>query len=140
MFYFSIIAILDNQIHLKNIFFILETKEVLENEKGEDKGTTRMKRTVSTATQQRILDMRNAEDLKHWNDVERKDLQELEKHQRKHFVSFDQATWDKRDSRDNEYKNMLDDESNQIGIKSKFQLPISKNKNYFRYSIQLLNQ
>ena len=86
-----------------------------------------MKRTVSTATQQRILDMRNAEDLKHWNDVERKDLQELEKHQRKHFVSFDQATWDKRDSRDNEYKNMLDDESNQIGIKSKFQLPISKN-------------
>ena len=102
---------------MKNVFFILETKEVLHSEKGENKGTTRTKRTVSTASQQRRVDMRNAEDLKHWNDVERKDLQELEKHQRKHFVAFDQAIWDKRESRDNEYKNILDDENNQIGIK-----------------------
>ena len=80
-----------------------------------------MKRTVFTATQQRRVDMRNAEDLKHWNDVEIKDLQELEKHQRKHFVAFDQATWDKRESRDNEYKNTLGEESNLLGIKKIFQ-------------------
>ena len=79
-----------------------------------------MKRTVSTSAQLRRVGMRNAEDLKHWNEVEGKDLKELEKHQRKHFVAFDQATWDKRESRDNEYKNTLDEESNQFGINSIF--------------------
>ena len=100
-----------------------------------------MKRTVFTATQQRRVDMRNAEDLKHWNDVEIKDLQELEKHQRKHFVAFDQATWDKRESRDNEYKNTLDDENNQIGIQSIFQF-MNPRICAIRFSvhIQLLNQ
>ena len=113
---FKLRRIRNYHIHL-HIFLALENKKALDSEKEEEKKTTRMKRTVSTSAQLRRVNMRNAEDLKHWNEVEKKDLKELENHQRKHFVAFDQATWDKRESRDNEYKNTLDEESNLLGIK-----------------------
>ena len=53
--------------------------------------------------------------MKHWNDLERQDLKEIENHQKNHYITFDQGAWDERQVENGPYGKVADEESRQQG-------------------------